>query len=128
MRVIQMSRIGVSAVALLGIGILSGCATRDTLSPRIMAVEQNIGMAKEKGAEVYAPEVLQSAENKLSDARSAVSAGQLVKASKLLDEAMSDAEYAQIKAPTEKGKKEVAALFEEIKNLRDEISRMSAAK
>lgn len=123
----HISRMGVSAVALLGIGILSGCAGKDTLSPRITAVEQHIGLAKEQGAEVYAPEVLKSAESRLSEARSAVSAGQLVKASKLLDEAMSDAEYAQIKAPTEKAKKEVAALVEDIKNLREEITRMSAA-
>lgn len=127
MKVIHMSRIGVSTAVLLGIGILSGCATHQTLNPKIMAVEHNIGLAREKGADAYAPDVVQSAEAKLAEARSAVTANDFVKASRLLDEAMSDAEYAQIKAPTEKAKTEVDRLLADIGRLRDEISRMSAA-
>ena len=127
MQALRMLRIGTSAAALLGVGILSGCAAQETLSPKIAAVEQNIGTAREKGADVYAPEALQSAEDKLSEARSAVQADQLVNASKLLDEAMSDAQFAQIKAPTVKAKKEVAALLADIKVLRAEVDRLVAA-
>lgn len=127
MNATQMSRIGLSTAALLGIAILSGCATQQSLNPKISAVEQNIGIARDKGADTFAPDVLQSAEMRVSQARSAVTANDPVKASRLLDEAMSDAQYAQIKAPTERAKREVAQLVTEIAKLREEIGRMSAA-
>ena len=50
MNAIQMSRIGLSTAALLGIAILSGCATQQSLNPKISAVEQNIGIARDKAS------------------------------------------------------------------------------
>jgi hypothetical protein len=126
MKKISVTQTVVSAGAIVAFSILSGCATPQNLQPKILAVEQSIQSAKAVNAENYSPEALKSAEAKLTEAQSAVAAQNVGTAARLLDEAMSDAEFASINAPTEKTKKEVADLRDAIKKLRSEIKKLSA--
>lgn len=106
----------------------AGCSTTDTVSSRFPQLEGNIAAARSAGADVYAPEALNSAVSKLEAAKSAVASNDMVAAAKLADEAMADADYARVKAPTEQAKQEVVQLKEDIQTLREEIKRISSAQ
>lgn len=115
-----------TGVVVVGVFMMAGCTATDTVSSRFPPLQENINVAKAADAAVYAPTPLQSAETKLAAAKAAVRAGDMVTASKLVDEAMVDADYARAKAPTEKAKEEIIKLREDIQTLRAEINRMSA--
>jgi hypothetical protein len=117
-----------SGLVMIVLSMATGCATTDTVSSRFPLLEQKINAAKASEAEVYALEPLKSAETKLAEARSAAAAGNMVAAHKLVDEAMTDADYARALAPTEKAKKDATGLRDEIQTLRDEIEKMPPAK
>jgi hypothetical protein len=117
-----------TGVAVAGICLATGCATQDTVSSRFPGLEGNINAAKAVDAEVYAPVALTSAQARLEQAKSAVAGGDMVSASRFVDEAMADADYARAKAPTEKAMKEAADLRKAIQTLRDEIKKMPAVK
>ena len=118
----------VATGAIVVFSLLSGCAAPQNLQPKILTVEQSIQSAKAVNAETYSPEALKTAEGKLAEAQSAVAAQNVATAARLLDEAISDAEYAGINATTEKTKKEVADLRDAIKKLRSEIRKLSASE
>lgn len=124
----KISRYVVMGIAALGLCMANGCVTTDTASSRFPAVQDNINAAKAADAEVYAPNPLKSAENKLAEAKLAVMAGDMVSANKLVDEAMLDADYARALASTEKAKSEGMKLRESIQAVRDEISKLPAVK
>ena len=117
-----------AGVAVVGVCLATGCATQDTVSSRFPGLQENINAAKAADAEVYAPVALASAQARLEQAKSAVAGGDMVSASRFVDEAMVDAEYARAKAPTEKARKEAAELRKAIQALRDEIKKMPAVK
>ena len=112
----------------IGLSMATGCATTDTVSSRFPQLQENINAAKAADAEMYAPTPLKSAEAKLAAAKSAVAAQDMVAASKLVDEAMVDADYARAMAPTEKTKKVAMKLREDIQVVRDEIEKMPTVK
>ncbi|MRR57540.1 MAG: DUF4398 domain-containing protein [Deltaproteobacteria bacterium] len=117
-----------TALAAVGVCMAAGCSTTDTVSSRFPQLEANITAAKSSGAETYAPEALKSAVSRLEAAKSAVAANDMVSANKLVDEAMADADYARVKAPTEQAKQEALQLKEDIQTLRDDIKRISSAQ
>ncbi len=121
-------RYSATGLAAIGICMAIGCATTDTVSARFPQLEANINAAKVAGAEVYAPTPLKLAQDKLKAAKSAVAGEDMVSASKLVDEAMADADYARAMAPTEKAKSDAIKLREAIQVVRDEIKRMPAVK
>jgi len=123
-----VSRYVTTGLAAMGVCLAAGCATTDTVSPRIPQLESNINAAKAADAGVYAPTPLKSAETKLAAAKAAVLSEEMVTASKLIDEAMVDADYARALAPTEKAKIEAMKLREAIQAVRDEIRQMPAVK
>ena len=114
-----------AALAALSFSFMAGCAVPDTVTPRFPKLEENINAAKDVGAGVYAPSILESAENKYKSAINAVASGDMPLASRLVDEAMADADYAQVKAPTEKAKQDAQNLHDAIEALREEIKNMS---
>ncbi|MBN1548126.1 MAG: DUF4398 domain-containing protein [Syntrophaceae bacterium] len=124
----MVSQYVVIGLAIMGIFMATGCATTDTVSSRFPQLEEKINAAKAAEAEVYAPTPLKSAESKLAQARSAAVAGDMVTAHKLVDEAMTDADYARALAPTEKAKEKAMMMRDEIQALRDEIEKISAVK
>ncbi|MEN8257121.1 MAG: DUF4398 domain-containing protein [Thermodesulfobacteriota bacterium] len=124
----EISRYAVIVLAVLAICMTSGCATKDTVSSRFPALQDNINAAKKADAEVYAPAPLKSAEAKLAAAKLAVQAQDMVSANKLVDEAMADADYARAMAPTEKAKSDAMKLRESIQAVREEIYQLPAGK
>lgn len=124
----MVSRYVMTGLVVIVLSMATGCATTDTVSSRFPLLEQNINAARALDAEVYALEPLKSAETKLAEARSAAAAGDMAAAHKLVDEAMTDADYARVLAPTEKAKKDATGLRDEIQALRDEIEKMSPAQ
>jgi hypothetical protein len=124
----MVSRYAATGLAAMGVCMVTGCATRDTVSSRFPRLEENINAAKAADAEVYAPAPLKSAEIKLEQARTAVKAEDMASAARFVDEAMADADYARAMAPTEKAKKEAGTLREEIQAVRDKIKLMPAVK
>ena len=124
----MFSRYVATGLAAMGVCLVNGCATTDTVSSRFPQLEENINAAKAADASVYAPTPLKSAEAKLEAAKSAVNSGDMVSANKLVDEAMVDADYALAKAPTEKAKNEATTLRVDIKAVRDEIMKMPTVK
>jgi len=127
MKMIKISGHIATMLATAGICMVTGCATQDTVSSRFPQLEDSINSARAAGADVYAPGPLESAETRLKSAKTAVAAGDMVLASRLVDEAMADADYARIKAPTEKARKDAQDLREAIKALREEIKKMPDA-
>lgn len=118
-------RYAATGIAALGVCLATGCVATDTVSSRFPTIEANIDAAKTAGAAEYAPTPLTLAEAKLAAAKSAVSTGEMAFAAKLADEAMADADYARVKAPTEKTKNDAMQLRADIQILRDEIKKMS---
>ncbi|MBU0483614.1 MAG: DUF4398 domain-containing protein [Proteobacteria bacterium] len=117
-KVSQYLLIGLAA---LGLGLVGGCATKDTVSSRFPALEDNISAAKAAEAEVYAPTPLEAAEEKLEAARLAVQAKDMLTANTLVDEAMVDADYARAAASTAKAKNEAMVMRQAIQKVRAEI-------
>ncbi len=128
MKSTKRSRYIVSGLSALVICMASGCATTDTVSSRFPELQNKINAAKAVDAQIYAQTPLKSAEAKLEEAKAAVQAGDMVVADKLVDEAMADAEYAKMLAPTEKAKSDAMKLRESIQAVRDEIKQLPAIK
>lgn len=124
----MVSRYVATGLAAIGVCIVTGCATTDTVSSRFPQLQENINAAKAVDAEMYALTPLKSAEAKLEAAKSAVKAEDMISANKLVDEAMADADYARAAAPTVKAKNDALKLREAIQAVRDEIKKMSAVK
>lgn len=126
MRSNKVTRYLLIGLATLGLGLAGGCATKDTVSSRFPALQDNIRAAKAVEAEVYAPAPLEAAEAKLTAARLAVQAKDMDAANTLVDEAMVDADYARAAAPTAKAKNEATVMRQEIQKVRREIEQLPA--
>lgn len=122
------SRYVAAGLSAAGMSMVIGCATTDTVSSRFPQLQDDINAAKAAEAEVYAPTPLKSAEAKLEAAKAAVAAKDMVSASKLVDEAMVDVDYARAMASTEKAKGAAMKLREAIQVVRDEIRQMPVVK
>lgn len=124
----MVSQYVATGLAVVGACLVAGCATTDTVSPRLPGLEANINAAKAADAMVYAPAQLKSAEAKLAAAKLALASKDMVAASRLIDEAMVDADYARELAPTEKAKNVAGKLREDIQSVRDHIKQMPSVK
>jgi hypothetical protein len=111
-----------------GLLLSIGCATTNwpiTSTQKISVGEKAIAEAKANNAAIEAPDALKSAEEKLSQAKKEFAGGWHRDASRFAEEAAVDADYARAKATTEKDKKAVKELMENIDALRQEINRQS---
>jgi hypothetical protein len=109
---------------LMSILALSGCA--DKVPPPTQQVNmatQSISQAESSGAYELAPLELKSARDKLSQAKIAMEQEDNVKARRLADESMIDANLAEAKARSIKSQRVVEELKESIRVLREEIER-----
>ncbi len=112
----------IAALALLS----GGCASDGTLSAqKIAAAEKAISEAKDGNASLNAPNELEIAEGKMSQAKQAFAKQDHEKAGALAERALVDAEYARTKATAEKNKKAVAEMRKNTDTLRQEIERLS---
>ena len=104
--------------------VLAGCAAQTpTPETQVTLATQSITQAERSGAVEFAPVELQSARDKLSQAKLAMNKKENLKARRLADEAMVDANLAEAKARSAKSQKVVAELKESIRILQEEMNR-----
>lgn len=102
----------------------SACAT--TQPPPTLELKDSraaLRQAEQVGAREYAPLELRTAEKKLEEAQLASSKGDHERAARLAEQAVVDAELAQITALSAKAQAAVNALNDSIRALREEIQR-----
>ena len=124
----MLSRYSATSLAVAGLCMTAGCATTDTVSSRFPQLEENINAAKAVEAQRYAPKPLTLAEDKLAAAKAAVADKDMALANRLVDEAMADADFARVMAPTEKAKQDALKLREAIQAVRGEIGKLPVVK
>ncbi len=81
--------------------------------------------AEQVGGREYAPLELRNASKKLEEARAAIRKKDHKKATQLVEQALVDAELAEMKSLSTKAQAAVTELQESIRTLRDEINRKS---
>jgi hypothetical protein len=115
------------AIALISL-IANGCATtrftRETSTAKISEVEKAISIARESNASIDAPAELDVSTGKLTGAKTALENENYEAATRLAEEASVDADYARVKAISEKAKKATRKSQEKVNTLRNEIERM----
>lgn len=107
--------------------VLAGCAVQ-TAAPtkQVTLATQSIAQAESSGAVEFAPVELKAARDKLSQAKLAMDNEENLKAKRLADEAMVDANLAEAKARSAKSQKVVEELKESINVLQEEMNRRTS--
>ncbi len=108
---------GVTAAAVA----LGGCASIPPPETQVARSSAAIDQALQAGAREYAPIELQSAEQKLLQARAAMADGENAAARRLAEQAQVEAELAQAKSQSATAQLAVQQVRESIRVLRDEI-------
>jgi hypothetical protein len=108
---------------LLGISIL-GCGPKippphDRISTAEMAVER----ARQENANIYAPLDLKIAEEKLENAKKAMSVNNYSTATRLAEESLLDAQTAEARSKAEKAKELSQKMQDSVESLRRELER-----
>lgn len=106
------------------LALLLGCSSMKTPATSSMAVSAAaVESATGAGGADYAPVEMQSARDKMAQARQAMSAKDYPLANSLAKEAQADAKLAQAKAGSGKAQTAADALQESIRVLREELER-----
>ena len=104
--------------------VLAGCAIQAPApEEQVRLAAQSIAQAESSGAVEFAPVEIKSARDKLSQAKLAMNRDEHLKAKRLADEAMVDANLAEAKARSAKSQKVVEELKESIRVLQQEMNR-----
>ena len=104
--------------------VLAGCAgNAPAPDNQVSLATQSIAQAQSSGAVEFAPLELNSARDKLSRAKLAMDNEENIKARRLAEEAMVDANLAEAKARSAKSQKIVNELKESIRVLQQEMNR-----
>jgi multidrug resistance efflux pump len=104
--------------------VLAGCAIQAPApEEQVSLAAQSIAQAESSGAVEFAPVEIKSARDKLSQAKLAMNRDENLKAKRLADEAMVDANLAEAKARSAKSQKVVEELKESIRVLQQEMNR-----
>lgn len=125
-----MKRIVKHGTTLYLIGIflvisLSGCATTpvEPIQQNLSALETAILRAEDSGAETHAPLELKLAKEKLAEARKLMVEEEYEATTRLIEEAMVDANLAAAKAEAAKAKEELTEEEQDLDLLQNEINR-----
>ena len=112
-------------IAALLILLFTGCGSSKLPAPssELAAANQSVEQAKLVGAEEYAPLEIRAARQKLDRARQLMNDKKHAQAKMVIEQAMLDAELAQVKSLSSKSEKAVNELQETIKTLKEEIQR-----
>jgi hypothetical protein len=111
-------------MALGAVGCASGTVTLS--NAKIDQASRAVDQAKQNTAPLYAPAELKLAEDKLAQARSAVAAqNNYDGAIRWAEQAQADADYARVKASSEKTRKTAEEMQQNIQALRKELERLS---
>jgi hypothetical protein len=132
---IMQTRIGLSSgliylfTVLVGV-LVAACASVDGEAVRssVTKAESAVNQAVANDAREYAPLELKMAQEKLSRAQMAMAADDLEEAGYLAEEAMADAQLAEVKADSAKTEEMVQTLTDSIEDLRQEIEQRSSVQ
>jgi len=91
---------------------------------KMVKLESQISNARQAEAIVYSPLELKFAEDKYALAQDAIEDKDYDRAGQLADEALLDAQFAEIRALSVKAEKEAQEMRESIETLRSELNRM----
>lgn len=107
--------------------LMAGCATGSlsTANMKISESEKAISVARENNANTSTPVDLRNAEDKLTQANSAVTEGEYLMATRLAEKATVDADCARIQAKAEKAKQDAEAMRQNSRKLRQDLERES---
>lgn len=112
---------------LSGVLGVSACATAQPPVVSLSRAESAVRQADESNAAQYAPMELQSAREKLDEARLAIAAQEYERAQRLSEQALADARVAEARAEVESSRQTARDLRLTIEALRDEAARASTA-
>jgi HEPN domain-containing protein len=112
---------------LSGVLGISACAPVQPPHASLSQADLAIRQASESNASQYAPMELQSAREKLAEARIALDAGQYERAHRLAEQALIDARLAEARSEVESSRQTAHDLRLTIEALREEAARSSAA-
>jgi hypothetical protein len=119
--------IGARRLALLGtLLVLAACASVPAPVHEVADAERAVQAAADADASTLAPAEFEKARGKLEAAKAALEAQQHVQARQLAEQAMVDAELAQITARTEEAERSAAAIRAQIGNPRGPVIRPAA--
>jgi Flp pilus assembly protein TadB len=107
--------------------IVIGCAktfTRETSITKMSESEKAISVAKESNASIDAPADLKVALDKMTAAKKALQKEDYETATRMAEQASVDADYARVKAISDKAKKATEERRETVNTLRHEVERM----
>lgn len=107
----------------IALALLAGCASVEPPQAQLARSEAAVQQAAGTGAQQHAPLDLRRALQKLEQARLAMEEEDYLEARRLAEQAEVDAELAQVKAQTAEAQQTAEDLEENIRILRDEISR-----
>jgi hypothetical protein len=105
----------------------SGCAktfTHETSTTKMSVGEKAISVAKESNASIDAPAELKVAVDKLTAAKKALEKEDYETATRLAEQASVDADYARVKAISDKAKKATEERRQTVNTMRHEIERI----
>lgn len=105
---------------------VSACATAQPPVASLSQAELAVRHASESNASEYAPVELQSAKEKLDEARSALDAHEYERAHRLAEQALADARLAEARAEVESSRQTARDFRLTIEALRDEAARLAA--
>lgn len=111
----------------LALLIANGCTkkfTRETSITKMSESEKAIGVAKEINASIDAPAELRVAVDKLTTAKKALEKEDYETATRMAEQASVDADYARVKAISEKAKRSKEEMQENVNTMRHEFERM----
>ena len=105
---------------------ISACATAQPPVASLSRAELAVRQASESNASQYAPMELQSARERLDEARLALDAREYERAHRLADQALADASLAEARSETESMRQTARDLRLSSGELRDEAARLAA--
>lgn len=124
MKFMRSVRAGIILFIILNSFIITGCGPKmlpphNTISNAEMAIER----ARDENANFYAPLDLKIAEEKLENAKKAMSDGDYKTAGRQAEESLLDAQTAEARSKAEKAKEMSQKMQENVDSLRQELER-----
>ena len=114
------------ACALVGLSLVSGCATTVSSAPSIAAGAASVEAARSAGAPELDAIDLNEARSKLEKARALAAVGDDRGAMRMAEQADVDAQLARAKVGSERSRLAVTELETGLQTLRDELNRAAA--
>lgn len=121
----QFLSLGIAAPFVFTILSLAGCSTARPPKDSIAAADLAVQEANKSKAPQYSPLELRKATDKLDEAKRAMDKGEYIRARRLAEEALVDAQLAEAKAASEDARRAANDVRQSLETLRREAERSS---